>query len=81
VNRGIALLLAVIGGAAVALALSMFGTAAIVGVLWIFVFGDDPWPGWVEPALNIAIPLVGLGLWALSSWAIWSRLVRPSGPA
>jgi hypothetical protein len=80
-NRGIALLLAIIGGAAVALSLSMFGTAAIVGVLWIFVFGDDPWPGWVEPTLNIAIPVVGLALWALSGWAIWSMLGRPSNPA
>ena len=76
-NRGIALLLAVIGGAAVALALAMFGTAAAVGFLWIFVFGDDPWPGWVEPALNIAIPIVGLALWAMFSWAIWNRLKFP----
>jgi hypothetical protein len=77
VNRWVALLLAVIGGAAVALALLMFGTAALAGLLWIFVFGDDPWPGWVGPALDIAIPIVGLGLWALFSWAIWNRLKSP----
>ena len=76
-NRWVALLLAVIGGAAVALALSMLGTAALFGLLWIFVFGDDPWPGWVEPALNIVIPIVGLALWALFSWAIWNRLKSP----
>ena len=76
-NRWIALLLAVIGGAAVALGLAMFVTAAAVGFLWIFVFGDDPWPGWVEPALNIASPVVGLALWALFSWAIWNRLKAP----
>jgi hypothetical protein len=81
VNRWVALLLAIIGGAAVALALSMFATAAIVGLLWIFVFGDDPWPGWVEPALNVAIPIVGLALWALFGWVIWSKLRRASGPA
>ena len=73
-NRAVALLLAVIGGAAVALALVMFGTAAAVGFLWIFVFGDDPWPAWAEGALDIIIPLVGLALWALFSWAIWNRL-------
>lgn len=76
-NRAVALLLAGIGGAAAALALLMFGTAAIVGALWIFVFGDDPWPGWVEPTLNILIPIVGLALWALFSWAIWNRLKSP----
>jgi hypothetical protein len=77
VNRGIALLLAIIGGAAVALALSMLGTAALFGLLWIFVFGDDPWPGSVEPTLNIAIPIIGLLLWAAFSWAIWNRLKSP----
>jgi hypothetical protein len=81
VNRWVALLLAIIGGAAVALAPVMFGAAAVVGLLWIFVFGDDSWPGWVEPALNVAIPIVGLALWALFSWAIWSKLRRPSAPA
>ena len=53
-NRWVALLLAIIGGAAVALALLMFGTAALVGLLWIFVFGDDPcwgrWGGRLRPA-------------------------------
>jgi hypothetical protein len=77
VNRWVALLLAVIGGAAIALALTMFGTAAVFGFLWIFVFGDDPWPGWVEPALGIAIPVVGLALWASFSWAIWTYLQAP----
>ena len=76
-NRWVALLLAVVGGAAAALTLVMFGTAAAVGLLWIFVFGDDSWPGWVEPALDIVIPLVGLALWALFSWAIWNRLKAP----
>ena len=76
-NRWAALLLAVIGGAAVALGLSMLGAAALFGLLWIFVFGDDPWPGWVEPSLNVAIPIAGLALWALFSWAIWNRLKSP----
>jgi hypothetical protein len=77
VNRWVALLLAIIGGAAAALAILMFGTAAAAGLLWIFVFGDDPWPAWTETALNIAIPIVGLALWAMFSWAIWNRLKFP----
>ena len=75
-NRRLALALAVIGGAAAALALVMFGTAAVAGVLWIFVFGDDPWPTWVATVLDVVIPLVGLGLWAMFSWAIWRQLKR-----
>ena len=42
-NR-IAALLAIVGGAAVALGVLMIGTGAVAGLLWIFVFGDDPWP-------------------------------------
>ena len=75
-NRWVALLLAIIGGAAVALALLMFGTAALVGLLWIFVFGDDPWPRWVEPSLNFIAVLAGLLLWAIAARAIWYQLKR-----
>jgi apolipoprotein N-acyltransferase len=81
VNRALVLLLAVIGGAAGALAIMMGFTAALMGMLWIFVFGDDPWPAWVEPVLNTAIPIVGLFLWLYVGWLIWRRLValRPEG--
>jgi hypothetical protein len=80
VNRGVAILLAIIGGAAVSLAAVMALVAIAYGFLWIFVFGDDPWPGWVEGGLNIIIPIVGLALWALVGWLIWLRLtVREAG--
>ncbi len=73
-NRFAAALLAVIGGAAVALGVLMMGTGALAGLLWIFVFGDDPWPGWAMTTLNILIPSVGLFLWAMFGWQIWLRL-------
>ena len=73
-NRWIALLLAVIGGAAAALFVTMFGAAGLGGILWIFVFGDDTWPTWAYTLLDTAIPIVGLLLWALFSRAIWLRL-------
>jgi hypothetical protein len=76
VSRWLILLLAIIGGAAGALAILLAGTAFLMGVLWIFVFGDDPWPNWVEPALNLAIPVFGLLLAALIGWSIWLRLTR-----
>ena len=69
-------LLAIIGGAAVALGMLMIGTGAVAGLLWIFVFGDDPWPGWPMTALNVLIPIVGLFLWAMFGWQIWLRLRR-----
>jgi len=76
VNRFAAALLAIIGGAAIALGVLMIGTGAVAGLLWIFVFGDDPWPGWAMTTLNILIPIFGLFLWAVFSWQIWLRLKR-----
>lgn len=75
-NRTVAALLAIIGGAAVALGVLMMGTAAVGGILWIFVFGDDPWPSWAMTTLNILIPVAGLFLWAMFGWQIWLRLKR-----
>ena len=75
-SRIAAALLAIIGGAAVALGVLMLGTGALAGLLWIFVFGDDPWPGWAMTALNIFIPIVGLFLWAVFGWQIWLRLKK-----
>jgi len=76
VNRFAAALLAIIGGAAVALGVLMLGTGAVAGILWIFVFGDDPWPNWAMTTLNLIIPVVGLFLWAVFGWQLWLRLKR-----
>lgn len=47
-----------------ALLAAMIGTAlaagAAVGMLWLFVFGDNPWPGWIEHA--VAVGALGTGL-------------------
>ena len=77
-TRFLKLLLAVIGGAIGAWAMMLGFVGALYGMLWIFVFGDDSWPGWVETVLNFTVPVVGLGLWAVFSWAIWNRLNAPS---
>lgn len=73
-NRTAAVLLAVIGGAAAALATLMVVGGGFLGILWLFVFGDDPWPDWAELALNIALPIVGLCFWGAFGWQIWLRL-------
>ncbi len=75
-NRFAAALLAIIGGAAVALGVLMLGTGAVAGILWIFVFGDDPWPNWAMTTLNLIIPVVGLFFWAVFGWQLWLRLKR-----
>ena len=73
-NRGLALLLAIVAGGVVAFCVVAAGTAVLAGFLWIYVFGDDPWPDWVETGLNIAIPTVGLLLWVVASWRVFLRL-------
>ena len=73
-SRLFAVLLSLVGGAAFALAAITGATALIAGVLWIFVFGDDPWPEWVMAVLNLLIPLAGLFLWAMASRQIWQRI-------
>jgi hypothetical protein len=48
-------------GVALCGALLLFGAAA--GGLWLFVFGDSPWPAAVGTVLPVLFGLVFLGLW------------------
>ena len=73
-NRWAALIAAVIGGGAAAFAVTIGATAVIAGVLWLYVFGDDPWPESANIALNIAIPVFGLAAWAGFGWLIYRTL-------
>jgi hypothetical protein len=43
--------------------LLLFGAAA--GVLWIFVYGDDPWPSAAGNALTAMLVLTCVTLWAV----------------
>jgi hypothetical protein len=76
-NRWLAVGLAIIGGAIAALAAIIAVGGGLVGFLWLFVFGDNPWPLWAETVLNLAIPIAGLALWAMIGLLIWSRLTGP----
>lgn len=55
--------------------LALFG--ASMGVLWLFVFGDNPWPtGW-ESALSILLVIVFLVVWVgliLAGYHVGKRL-------
>ena len=75
-NRWLALAIAIVAGGAFAFAALLLAVAAGYGLLWIYVFGDNPWPAWVEPVLNIAVVLVGSLLWGIAAWRIWTRLRR-----
>jgi len=55
VNRWLALALALFGGALAAWFGAMGAFAIFYGVLWIFVFGDSPWPQWVDAALPVLL--------------------------
>ena len=76
VNRWVALLLAVLGGAVAAYAIALMFGGALVGVLWLFVFGDDPWPGWVEPLASLVIVAGALLTWTIVGRQIWDNLRR-----
>lgn len=45
-------------------AIFLFG--AFAGLLWLYVFGDNPWPSFIEPLTTIAFVLTVLVLWAAS---------------
>lgn len=67
---------AVIGGAMGSIAATVAVVVGLYSVLWIFVFGDDPWPEWARTALDLAIPVLGILLWIVLALLIWNRL-RP----
>jgi hypothetical protein len=57
------------------LTLILFGFAA--GVLWIFVFGDNPWPALSEKLLAVVFVLVFLVIWLaflIAGFVIGKRL-------
>ena len=41
----------------------IFGFAALTGVLWLYVFGDNPWPAYIGPILTTLFVLTVLVLW------------------
>ena len=76
-NRVLALLVAIAGGAIAALGVVIVVGGGLLGMLWLYVFGDDLWPASAERFLNLAIPLAGLFLWGVFGWIIWRRLASP----
>lgn len=69
-NRWLALAIAIIGGAIAGYAVLIAVGGAVAGFLWLYVFGDDPWPAWSDYVLGAAIIAGGLAAWAYCGWAI-----------
>ncbi len=46
--------------------ISLFVFGGLIGILWIYVFGDNPWPFPTETVLSILLVLVFLILWITS---------------
>ena len=72
-NRWLALALALFGGALAAWFGAMGAFAIFYGVLWIFVFGDSPWPQWVDAALPVLLLLVAIPGAVAVAWAVYVR--------
>ena len=72
-NRWVVLLMAIVGGAIAAWGATLGFAGALGGFLWIFVFGDDPWPTWTNYAGGIAAFAVGAATWVIVGRAIWLR--------
>jgi hypothetical protein len=80
VNRWLALLIAVVGGAALGYGLLLIFLNALA---WLgFGVVDGPaLPAWTDYPLTVALIGSGLVCWAFCSWIIWSQLrARPSDP-
>ena len=73
-NRWAALLLSIIGGAILAYCLLLVVGGAMLGVLWLYVFGDDPWPEWSNYLIGAALVIGGLIAWLAAARMIWERL-------
>jgi len=80
VNPLAAFVIALIAGAAAAFAAALMFVGIGYGLLWIYVFGDNSWPAWVDPAMNALLLIFGFAVWLVAGWRIFRRLSdRPLG--
>lgn len=78
-NRFAAAALAIVGGAICAWVAMMMLFGIVMGVLWLFIFGDDPWPDWVLAALEPGLVIAGLIIWFIMGRRLWRYLTsRPA---
>lgn len=56
-------------------------TAGLAGILWLFVYGDDTWPAFVEPLLLTAGVGMFLVFWIALAWGsyCWGKRMETQG--
>jgi hypothetical protein len=62
-KRYVYALLLGIPGLFIAGTLAILAFGALAGILWLYVYGDNPWPSYVEPLTSILFVLAVLVLW------------------
>jgi hypothetical protein len=77
VNRWLALAIAILCGSVAAFVAAMAFVGTVYGFLWIYVYGDNPWPDWVEPAMSVLLLAVAFGMGVTVAYVIWKRLTAP----
>ena len=77
-KRWVAPLLAIIGGAIAAYTTILLLAGFLLGVGYLWLFGDDLWPSWATRGFDLLILIGGLIFWALFGLLIWARLKRIS---
>jgi len=77
VNRWLALVLAIVAGGVAAFAAAIAFVGTVYGFLWIYVYGDNPWPAWVEPVMTVLLFVFTFGVGIGVAWIIWKRLTAP----
>ena len=73
-NRWLALAIAIVGGGVVGFFVWLGLMGAILGIAWLYVFGDDPWPGWSDYVLGGIIIIGAALIWAFCGRMIWLEL-------
>lgn len=53
-----------IPGFFVSVMISLFVFGAMTGILWIFVFGDNPWPSWTGAMFPVLLAFTFLMVWS-----------------
>ena len=72
-NRWLALALALLCGVSAAFVTATAFVGTVYGLLWIYIYGDNPWPAWVEPTMSLLLLLVASGVGLAVGWLIWKR--------
>lgn len=75
-NRWLALLFSILGGAFLGYWLLRFLFDALAMAGYFTMVDGPPLPLWADELFSVALIAAGLACWALCSWAIW-RLLRP----